>query len=203
VQTGKVFLKHLVLSSLNFNMSFGRGRPKSWEAADVECAELLLLLKLAPERDMEMILNGTHISVEWKNELTMDGKSGATWYNGRVIDVVLKKGKVWHQVEYDGEKYWHNWNCFAEKGVCKKSPVHNGSRVRIDWILQDGKKQRCIGYVRRMIMRGRTKYFYVEYEGEKHWHQLHECTKRGTCMVRKNTQKKNKWSTVDGPRNQP
>ena len=173
-------------------MSFGRGRPKSWEDADVECAELLLLLKLAPERDIQMILKGTQISVQWKNELTVDGTSGANWYNGQVTDVVLKKGKVWHQVEYDGDKHWHNWNYFVERGVCTKSPVHNGSRVWIDWILENGKRQRCTGRVKRVMIRGKTKYCYVEYEGEKHWHQLHECEKRGKCIVRKNTPKKNK-----------
>jgi hypothetical protein len=173
-------------------MSFGRGRPKSWDNVDVECAELLLQLKLAPERNIEMILKGTLISVQWKNDLTIGGRSGCTWYNGQVIDVVLKKGKVWHQVEYEGDKHWHNWNYFLKKGACTKTPANKGSRVWIDWVMENGKIQRCIGHVKRSIVRGNTKYCYVEYDGEKHWHQLHECTYDGKCIIRKNKQKKNK-----------
>lgn len=174
--------------TLNYilDMPFGSGRPKKLDDDHILCAELLMRLKFKPKSNIPMILKGTCVSVQWDDELVNGAESSVEWYYGNVTDIVLKRGQVWHQVKYEGDGHWHNWDKLQKAGTCTMSPAKPGSRVWIIWVLQDGQKKRCYGSVKRIVKRRNVKYCYVEYDGEVHWHKLHECQARGKCLVNPN-----------------
>lgn len=158
-------------------------RKQNLSDSDILCAELLLALKKNTDYRLPLILNGAHISVRWHSTYKQTNVC-EEWYDGKVVRVVVHDGGVWHKVKYAGDVFWHKLDQLIRSNVGRIPTIKTGSRVCVEWVLEDGSKQICRGVVKRVQKRTRGKYYCVEYDGEEHWHRLHDKLAEGGCRVR-------------------